>query len=137
VREAEALATEKGLALSLSGERGQIVVADPRRIRQVLGNIVGNAIKFTVEGSVHVNVERKEKVYALSIADTGPGIAPAESQAIFDEYRQAGDLASRRGGTGLGLAIARHLVELHGGTIEVESVVGRGSRFTFTLPIEP
>ena len=137
VREAEALAAAKGLELSLSAERGQIVLADRRRIRQVLGNLVGNAIKFTVKGSVHVALERRENCFAFTVSDTGPGIAPAESKAIFEEYRQVGDLASRRSGTGLGLAIARRLVELHGGTIELESAVGQGSRFTFTLPVEP
>jgi len=137
VRESEALAAEKGLSLSLSAEPGQIVRADPRRIRQVLGNILGNAIKFTVKGGVHVELKRREGAYAFTVSDTGPGIAPDDRKAIFDEYKQGGDLASRRSGTGLGLAIARHLVELHGGTIELESAVGEGSRFTFTLPIEP
>src|SRR5690606_11253104 len=137
VREAEALAAEKGLELTLSAERGQFVLADPRRIRQVLGNLVGNAIKFTIRGSVRVALERREGCFAFTVSDTGPGIAPDESKAIFEEYRQVGDLAARRSGTGLGLAIARRLVELHGGTIELESAVGQGSRFTFTLPVEP
>src|SRR6185503_14013536 len=72
----------------------------------------------------------------IVVSDTGPGIAPEEQAAIFEEYRQSGDISARRVGTGLGLAITRRLVEMHGGTIEVESALGKGSRFTIVLPCD-
>src|SRR5207247_5570571 len=99
-----------------------------------LGNIVGNAVKFTARGGVQVVVEDHGcgEVVVHTI-DSGPGIAPAERAAIFEEYAQAGDTAARRKGTGLGLAIARRLVAMHGGEIELSSRVGHGSRFTFKL----
>lgn len=134
VREAEPLAAEKSLAVTLEGERGHRAFADARRVRQIVGNIIGNAVKFTQIGSVRVHVEGREGAVAVVIADTGPGIAERERAIIFEEYRQAGDLASRRKGTGLGLAIARRLVEMHEGAIELESALGEGSRFTITLP---
>jgi signal transduction histidine kinase len=134
VREASPVASAKGLDVSLVGEAGLIADADPRRLRQVLGNVIGNAVKFTRKGAVTVYVERTDDHIAVHTVDTGPGIAAAERTAIFEEYRQAGDAAARRAGTGLGLAIARRLVEMHGGAIEVASSVGRGSRFSVTFP---
>lgn len=130
VREAAPIAQAKSLELRLSGERGLRASADAQRLRQVLGNIVGNALKFTRHGSVQVRVEREGDQIAVSTIDTGPGIAPEERAAIFEEYRQAGDARARAAGTGLGLAIARRLVAMHGGAIEVESALGSGSRFT-------
>lgn len=134
VREAEPLTLEKSLFLKLEASRGQIAFADPRRVRQILGNLVGNAVKFTRKGGVEITLERRDEMLAVIIADTGPGIADTERAAIFEEYRQAGDPRSRPYGTGLGLAIARRLVEMHGGSIELESALGEGSRFTITLP---
>jgi signal transduction histidine kinase len=134
VREASPAAAAKGLDVSLVGTGGLIADADPRRLRQVLGNVIGNAVKFTRQGCVTVFVERTDGHIAVHTVDTGPGIAQAERKAIFEEYRQAGDAAARRAGTGLGLAIARRLVEMHGGAIEVESTVGRGSRFSVMFP---
>jgi signal transduction histidine kinase len=134
VREQRPLADAKHVALSLEGMTGAIADADPRRLRQVIGNIVGNAIKFTQQGSVRVVVEDNGGGdVVVHTIDTGPGIAPAERAAIFEEYAQAGDTAARRKGTGLGLAIARRLLRMHGGEIELASVVGEGSRFTFRL----
>jgi signal transduction histidine kinase len=133
VREAAPIADAKKLKLELTGEPGLVADADRRRVRQILGNIIGNAVKFTNRGSVVVSVEKEGREIAVRTADTGPGIAPQERAAIFEEYRQAGDITSRRGGTGLGLAIARRLVAMHGGEIALESEVGRGSRFTVRL----
>lgn len=133
VRELEPLALEKGLGLRLIGKKGHIVHADPRRLRQILGNVIDNAVKFTARGSVRVEVSRQDDEVLLTIIDTGPGIAPAERAAIFEEYRQAGDPLSRPFGTGLGLAITRRLVDMHGGRIELESETGKGSRFTIAL----
>jgi len=133
VREQRPLAADKKLALDLQGKRGAIALADPQRLRQILGNIVGNAVKFTSRGGVRVAVENENDEVVVHTIDTGPGIAPAERAAIFEEYAQAGDIAARRKGTGLGLAIARRLVAMHGGVIELESTLGQGSRFTFKL----
>jgi len=133
IREQRPLAADKKLALDLQGTRGAIAIADPQRLRQILGNIVGNAVKFTSRGGVRVAVENQNDEVVVHTIDTGPGIAPAERAAIFEEYAQAGDIAARRKGTGLGLAIARRLVAMHGGVIELESTLGQGSRFTFKL----
>jgi signal transduction histidine kinase len=136
VREAKITAKGKPLAVQLAG-RPTTVWADPLRVRQILGNIVGNAVKFTQQGSVLVFVEGGPETATVTVTDTGPGI-PANQQAmIFEEYRQAGDAASRRKGSGLGLAITRRLVSMHGGTIELESETEVGSRFTIRLPRNP
>lgn len=135
VREAQVAAQGKPLVVQISGERAN-AWADPRRLRQIVGNLVGNAVKFTSEGSVQVSVERRGRFVAIVTQDTGPGIAAAEQALIFEEYRQAGDAKARRIGTGLGLAITRRLVQMHGGAIELESTLGVGSRFTVLLPIE-
>jgi signal transduction histidine kinase len=133
IREQAPIAAAKNLKLEQSGERGAFVDADPRRLRQILGNILGNAVKFTARGSVRVVVNSEPDAVAIHIIDSGPGIAEAELAAIFEEYAQAGDAAANRKGTGLGLAITRRLVQMHGGEIELESTLGRGSRFTVRL----
>jgi signal transduction histidine kinase len=133
VREQRPLAAEKKLELDLQGTRGAIALADAHRIRQVIGNIVGNAVKFTSRGGVRVVVESHNGEVVVHTIDSGPGIAPAERAAIFEEYAQAGDTATRRKGTGLGLAITRRLIAMHGGEIELASEVGHGSRFSFRL----
>ncbi|MFN3324518.1 MAG: response regulator [Bryobacteraceae bacterium] len=118
------------------------VLGDPARLRQVLMNLVGNAVKFTERGEVNVEatlVEGAEApVVRLEVRDTGIGIAPEQVSRIFESFVQADSSTTRRyGGTGLGLAITKRLVELLGGEIGVESEVGRGSRFWFTLPLRP
>jgi signal transduction histidine kinase len=133
VREARITAQAKHLTVSLVGQRA-LVWADARRLRQILANLVGNAVKFTIEGSIQVRVEPADRAVELSVADTGPGISPGEQAAIFEEYRQAGESRTHRVGTGLGLAIARRLVEMQNGTIFVESELGQGSRFVIRLP---
>ncbi|HLM71117.1 MAG TPA: HAMP domain-containing sensor histidine kinase, partial [Polyangiaceae bacterium] len=138
LREASATAFSKPLRLEVTGESGVYAQADTRRLRQILTNLVSNAVKFTLAGAVTVDIQRRGRAIAVAVKDTGPGIPPEESAAIFEEYRQSGDLRSRRAGTGLGLAIARRLVMMHQGTIDVVSEVGRGSTFTVTLPaIDP
>ena len=137
MREQRPIAAEKKLAFDLQGVKGAVALADAQRLRQILGNIVGNAVKFTNRGGVRVIVENSIDDVTVHTIDTGPGIAAAERAAIFEEYAQAGDLATRRKGTGLGLAIARRLVAMHGGEIELESAVGQGSRFTFKLKKNP
>jgi signal transduction histidine kinase len=133
----EALATEKHIALKA------VVAADlPRgwgdesRLKQVVLNLVGNAIKFTDTGEVKVEVAASNGTFLVSVADTGPGISSEDQQHIFEEFRQVDSSSTRpKGGTGLGLSIAKRIVELHGGRMWVESSVGKGSIFWFTVPI--
>jgi signal transduction histidine kinase len=133
----ESLAAEKQLKLvtdlpaDLPVGRG-----DERRITQVLMNLVGNAIKFTDAGEVAVRVTAPDGMFVASVVDTGPGIPEDQQQRIFEEFQQVDSSSTRKkGGTGLGLAIAKRIVELHGGNIWVESMVGKGSTFSFSLPV--
>jgi signal transduction histidine kinase len=133
----QSLASEKNLTLEVAVP-GDLPApsGDERRISQVLLNLVGNAIKFTDAGEVRIEAEGRDSELVVSVSDTGPGIPTADLEHIFEEFRQAeGSIAQRKGGTGLGLAIAKKIVEMHGGKIWVESEVGKGSKFTFTLPI--
>ncbi len=112
------------------------VWADRARVRQVLANMLANAVKFTERGIVSVSATAAEGWVTVSVADTGVGISPEAQAYVFDEFRQADSSTTRRyGGTGLGLAISKRLVTLHGGRIWVDSEIGRGSTFHFTLPI--
>ena len=136
VREEQVSAQLKGIELRLSGVHAA-AWADPRRGRQIITNVVGNGIKFTQSGYVEVQVARDGSTRTtVAVTDTGPGIAPDEQATIFEEYTQSGDLRVRRGGTGLGLAITRRLVQMHGGSIALESRLSRGSTFTIVLPSE-
>ena len=124
-----------GLGLDVAEGVGEIV-ADERKVRQVLLNLLSNAVKFTPDGGrIHVRVALQHGEVAVAVTDTGVGIAPEDQAVVFEEFRQVGNDQTRKGeGTGLGLALVKRLVELHGGTIRVESEVGQGSTFTFTLP---
>ena len=137
VSSTQSLATEKNLALKTSVPADLPAASgDERRIAQVLLNLVGNAIKFTDSGEVRVEAATTDGALEVSVSDTGPGIAEGDQDKIFEEFRQAeGSIAQRKGGTGLGLAIAKKIVEMHGGKIWVVSEVGKGSKFTFSLPI--
>ena len=125
-----------GLNLDVDRRLGEFV-ADERKIKQVLVNILSNAVKFTPEGGrVDVRAAPADGGVEIAVSDTGIGIAAEDQEAIFEEFRQVGtDYAKKREGTGLGLALTKRIVELHGGRIWVKSEVGRGSTFTFTLPI--
>ena len=117
-----------------------VLQADSIRVRQVLLNLVSNAAKFTDQGRIDVVVTRLDDVdpgeILVSVSDTGPGIAPEDQAKLFEPFSQVDASPTRKtGGTGLGLSICRHLVELHGGTIWVDSQPGRGSTFFFTLPV--
>jgi signal transduction histidine kinase len=133
----EPLAAEKKLALSLNIQPDLPVGrGDEQRITQVLTNLVGNAIKFTEVGKVGVQVTSTNGTFTVAVADTGSGIAEADQQKVFEEFQQADSSSTRKkGGTGLGLTIAKKIIELHGGRIWVESSVGKGSTFAFTLPV--
>jgi signal transduction histidine kinase len=111
------------------------IVVDPKRLRQAVTNIVGNASKFTAQGSVRVRAEATKSRIIVRVTDTGPGIAEAAQRMLFRDFSQAGDERLQRGGTGLGLVIAKRIVELHGGRVRLESRVGAGTTVTLELPI--
>jgi len=134
VREAGGLVGERPVAVRIEGDTNVFAKIDQKRVRQVLTNLVGNAIKFTQKGEVVVDVGREGRWARVRVRDTGPGISPQERAVIFQEYKQTKEERTRRRGTGLGLAIARRLVLMHGGKIEVESQVGKGSTFEVLLP---
>ena len=110
---------------------------DERKVKQVLVNLLSNAVKFTPEGGqIKVDASLGDSAAIISVTDTGIGIAKEDQEAIFEEFRQVGtNYAHKREGTGLGLTLTRKFVEMHGGKLWVESEVGKGSKFTFTLPI--
>ncbi|MFT3973044.1 MAG: ATP-binding protein [Amaricoccus sp.] len=129
-------AERKGLVLDveLAPDLPDEVIGDPHRLRQVLINLVGNAIKFTEEGGIRVRLERGGAgTLACMVQDSGLGIAPELQGCLFDRFTQGRDIARRHGGSGLGLAISRALVELMGGELMVESTPGVGSTFRFTI----
>jgi len=133
----EALAAEKKLGLKvivptdLTTGKG-----DEQRLAQVLLNLLGNAIKFTEQGEVSVEMTVSNEKFLVSVSDTGTGLSEAEQKKIFEEFQQADSSSTReKGGTGLGLSIAKRIIEMHGGRIWVESTLGKGSTFRFTLPV--
>jgi signal transduction histidine kinase len=129
-------ATQNGVGLTLeAGPQVGVVEADERRIRQVVFNLLSNAVKFTPEGgSISVSSARVNGEVHVSVADTGPGIAPEDQARIFEEFQQTEVGAKDSDGTGLGLALSKRFIELQGGRIWVESEPGKGSRFTFAIP---
>ncbi len=135
-------AEEKGLKIGadVATDVPAAVMGDPVRLNQVLMNLVGNAIKFTERGSVYVAVDVQEKLtdavmLRFAVTDTGIGIAADRLAHVFEDFMQAeSDHTRKYGGTGLGLAISKRLVDMQGGTIQVESEPGKGSTFTFALP---
>ena len=133
-------ATRHGITLTQTvDERVGEIVADERKVKQILLNLLSNAVKFTPEGGrVGVTATAINDAITIAVSDTGIGIAPEDQAAIFEEFRQVGrDDARKQEGTGLGLTLAKKFVELHGGRIWVQSQVGQGSTFTFTLPARP
>jgi signal transduction histidine kinase len=130
-------ADAKGITLSSSVEAdAPPVLADRARIRQVLVNLMSNAVKFTDTGGVSIGASSGDGWVTLSVSDSGIGISREAQAYIFDEFRQADASTTRKyGGTGLGLAISKRLVALHGGRIWVESNSSGGSTFSFTLPV--
>jgi signal transduction histidine kinase len=134
----EPLATGKALALTAEvGKDLPIGHGDGRRLAQVLLNLVGNAIKFTDRGQVTIRADAADGLFTVSVSDTGPGIAASDQTKLFQEFQQADNsITKQKGGTGLGLAISKRIIEMHGGRIWVESKVGTGSTFTFTVPIQ-
>jgi signal transduction histidine kinase len=137
----ETLATDKGLQLTSECQDGcpPVVWGDPKRLQQILTNLVGNAIKFTDSGFVRVEVRPMDlKGVEFLVRDSGIGIEPEMREIIFEPFRQVdGSLTRRHGGTGLGLTISKRLIEGMDGSIELESEVGKGTIFRVFLPLLP
>jgi signal transduction histidine kinase len=133
----EPLAADKKLAFKVEvAAKLPLGHGDGRRLTQVLINLVGNAIKFTDAGEVVITAGATDGSFHLSVRDTGPGISAADQAKLFQEFQQADNAITRKkGGTGLGLAISKRIIEMHGGKIWVESQVGQGSTFSFTVPV--
>jgi signal transduction histidine kinase len=133
----ESLAQNKKLALKTEVTKSMPVgLGDEQRLTQVLLNLVGNAIKFTDVGEVRVSATAANNHFAITVADTGPGIPEEHQMRIFDQFHQVDSSNTKaKSGTGLGLAIAREIVEMHGGRIWVTSRLGKGSTFRMELPI--
>jgi signal transduction histidine kinase len=129
----------KGITLELDCERGDFLVRGDRvKIKQILYNLLGNAVKFTPpDGSVSLVCRRAGEWVKVSVSDTGVGISKEDLEQIFDPFVQVQDYHAREhGGVGLGLSIVRSLVEMHGGNIRVDSEPGKGSTFSFTIPAD-
>jgi signal transduction histidine kinase len=130
-------AAQKDLSLvvSISPDTPQTLVCDGLRLKQILNNLLSNALKFTAEGSVQLEVQRHGATLQFHVVDTGPGIPPHLHELIFEKFRQGdAQVSSEHGGTGLGLALSRALAELMQGTLTIDSAPGKGSRFTLSLP---
>ncbi|HEX4064767.1 MAG TPA: PAS domain S-box protein [Acidobacteriaceae bacterium] len=129
-------AAAKGIHIEERGQRDALVYADPLRVKEMLYNLLSNAVKFTPEGGeVWVETSEQTGFLRVTVGDTGIGIPPDEQENIFDKFYQVGNTTRGvREGTGLGLSITKELVQLHGGWMEVHSIPGKGSRFTFVLP---
>lgn len=134
-----AAAEAKGLqlTLTLAEDLPEFYSADATRLRQILNNLLSNAVKFTPNGSVTLSLSERDSNLAFSVQDTGPGIAPEHHETVFEKFKQLETFLTREhGGTGLGLSIVRQLAHLMGGTIILDSDVGRGATFTLLLPKE-
>ena len=130
-------ASRRGITLGHSvDDRLGSIRGDERKVKQVLLNLLSNALKFTPEGGrIDVSAHLQNGAAEIAVTDTGVGIAPEDQEAVFEEFRQVGTADKKVEGTGLGLALSRKFIELHGGRIWVKSQVGHGSTFTFTLPV--
>jgi signal transduction histidine kinase len=133
----ESLAETKKLALKTEvAKRLPIGLGDEQRLTQVLLNLVGNAIKFTDAGEVRISALAMNGHFTVAVTDTGPGIPAEEQKRVFEQFHQVDSSNTKaKGGTGLGLAIAKQIVEMHGGRIWVESILGKGATFQMELPV--
>ncbi|QRM54020.1 ATP-binding protein [Sinorhizobium sp. BG8] len=130
-------AHEKGIEIGsfVSSNVPAVVTVDAPRLRQVLFNVIGNAVKFTHSGGVSLETELQDRVLLIRVSDTGPGMTEEEQARIFEEFEQAGGLSQRSGGTGLGLAISARILREAGGSLTLTSVVGKGSAFVISMPV--
>jgi signal transduction histidine kinase len=134
----EPLASQKNLTLTTEIAKDLPTgYGDERRLAQVLLNLVGNAIKFTEVGEVAITASRSNGSFSVAVRDSGPGVDPAHQTKIFEEFQQVDNTSTRqKGGSGLGLAISKRIIEMHGGRIIVDSILGKGATFTIKLPIK-
>jgi signal transduction histidine kinase len=134
----EPLVSQKRLGYAADVPAGLPVLrTDRTRVKQIVLNLLSNAVKFTHTGEVRISAKVVEAGVEVAVADTGIGIGPADLETIWDDFRQVDQSSTREyGGTGLGLSIVRKLLGLLGGSVRVESQVGKGSVFTVTLPLE-
>jgi signal transduction histidine kinase len=125
------------LDMEIAPEAEIVIEADERKLKQIMFNLLSNAVKFTRKGGlISVAVKKINENIEISVKDTGIGIKPEDIQKLFKEFTQLESVYTKKyGGTGLGLALSKKLIELHGGKIWVESEYGRGSKFTFTVPV--
>jgi signal transduction histidine kinase len=133
-------AQRHGIALELSVEATLGAIrADERKFKQIVLNLLSNAVKFTPDGgNVGVSARREGGFAEVAVKDTGIGISPEDQASVFEEFKQVGrDYTRKAEGTGLGLALTKRFVELHGGTLRVDSAPGKGSTFTFSIPLQP
>jgi len=130
-------AAKKQISFSVQADSEPVVSATREHVRQIWMNLISNAIRYTPEGGrVSVSMSVQDQLLRGSVEDTGIGISPEDQAKIFDEfYRTSAAKEMVTGGTGLGLAIVKRIVETYGGSLRLESVVGKGSRFEFTLPV--
>ena len=129
---------EKGNSFQAAIERDLAVYGNEDQLRTVFMNIIGNAVKFTQDGQIDVRAVKNGEMVRVSVKDTGIGISEEDQDRVFDDFFQGSrTLAREHSGTGLGLSVAKKILEVHGGRIWVDSVQGKGSEFTFTLPTKP
>ena len=129
---------EKGNSFQAAIERDLAVYGNEDQLRTVFMNIIGNAVKFTQDGQIEVRAVKNGEMVRVSVKDTGIGISEEDQDRVFDDFFQGSrTLAREHSGTGLGLSVAKKILEVHGGRIWVDSVQGKGSEFTFTLPTKP
>ncbi len=125
------------LGLDIASDVPDVISSDILRVRQILMNLLGNAVKFTKEGSVNIRARKIDANVVINVVDTGIGISDEVQKFLFSPFTQAdAEITQRYGGSGLGLAISKQLSELLGGSLTLESKLGSGSTFTFTLPID-
>ncbi len=128
-------AAAKGLALSFSSDGPAELMADKTRLKQILYNLVSNAIKFTQAGTIHVSMTLQHDWIQFNVTDTGCGISAENTKRVFRRFQQVdGSMSRHNGGLGLGLAISEQLAALHGGTLSLQSTLGQGSTFSLSLP---
>jgi signal transduction histidine kinase len=132
----QSLVETKQLSLKTNvAKRLPVGLGDEQRLTQVLLNLVGNAIKFTDMGELHITATSVNGYFTVAVTDTGPGIPPEELKRVFEQFHQIDNSNTKaKGGTGVGLAIAKQIVEMHGGRIRVESTLSKGSTFQMQIP---
>jgi signal transduction histidine kinase len=133
---AEPLASAKGLSFRIDVQKNDLTIrTDPVKLRQVLLNLLSNAVKYTDTGEISVKTESRDGVVDFLVTDTGVGVSEEHLEKIFEPFWQVEHTTTRRaGGTGLGLAVTRQFVELLGGSIDVQSSLGKGSTFIVSIP---